>query len=268
MTQKILVTSPRVTPDSIALMQAAKDSGQQALRLPTFHPTESIENERIAVYGESLFAIILTTKLDHVILEPTQDWLPSLPQEYTQRKVQKTSIGMARQYDKPQFVKNADGMKAFEAQVYATGHELPSSEYYPDDYEVLVSEPVEWAAEYRCFICERELVTLSVYLRHGELAKSSDDLWLVDPDEQADARRFCETLLQDDLVDIPSACVIDVGLIVGRGWAVVEPNPAYGSGIYGCDPQKVLDVVNRCTLHVSEVSDTDRPWITQYEVEG
>lgn len=29
----------------------------------------------------------------------------------------------------------------------------------------------------------------------------------------------------------------------GRGWAVVEQNAAWGSGIYGCDPEEVLEVL-------------------------
>ena len=268
MINKILVTSPRVTADSTVLMQAAKDLGQRALRLPSFHPTEELEKANIAVYGESLFAIILTTKLDHAIIEPTQDWLPMLPQKYSKRTVLKSTIGAARQYTQPQFVKNADGMKAFEAQIYKTGSDLPSSEYYPDEYEVLVSEPVNWVVEYRCFIRERELLTLSVYLRNGELAKSADGVWLGDVEEEAEARHFCQMLLQDEMVSIAPTCVIDIGFIEERGWAVVEANPAYGSGIYGCDPYQVLEVVNRTTLRSDEVSDIDRAWIVKYEVES
>jgi hypothetical protein len=265
--QKTLVTSPRVTPDAIALMQAAKTSGQPTIQLQTFRPTDELQGMPIAVYGESLFAIILTSKLNHVVLEPTSDWLCRLPHQYSQRTVIKTTIGEARRYDQPCFVKNADGMKAFEAQVYDTGKDLPSTDYYPDDYEVLVSEPVNWEIEYRCFIRERKLITLSVYFRHGELAKSPDGVWLEDMDETAEASHFCQTLLQDDTVAMPPACVIDIGRITGRGWAVIEANPAYGSGIYGCDPLKVLDVVNRATIQSSNITQMDAPWITAYEVE-
>lgn len=45
------------------------------------------------------------------------------------------------------------------------------------------------------------------------------------------------------ILDLPRAAVIDVGVIAGRGWAVVEQNAAWGSGIYGCDPQQVLEVL-------------------------
>ncbi len=268
MEAKFLVTSPRITPDAAALMQAARDMGQQAIQLPTFRPTPALEGVSIAVYGEPLFAMILTASLDHVVLAPSADWLTSLPERYTRRKLLSTTMGAARGYDQPRFVKTLDNLKGFDARVYESGRALPSRDFYPDDYAVLVSEPVHWAVEYRCFVLERELVALSVYLRDGLLAKSASGEWLRDAGEEAEAEAFCTMLLRDSAVPIPPACVIDVGVIAGRGWAVIEANPAYGSGIYGCDPRAVLTVVNRATLRASEVGDADRPWVTVYEVEG
>jgi ATP-grasp domain, R2K clade family 2 len=61
-------------------------------------------------------------------------------------------------------------------------------------------------------------------------------------------RAFVETILADDRIEIPAATVIDVGIIRGRGWAVVEQNAAWGSGLYGCDPLKVLEVLRSATV--------------------
>lgn len=268
MTRKTLITSPRITPDANALMQAAKEVGQPTIRLSSFRPTPEVENIPIAIYGESLFAIILSSALNHRIIEPTLDWLTNLPQHYTQREIIHMTMGEARQIQTPRFVKNSDGMKAFEAKVYASGDDLPSSEFYPDDYEVLVSEPVHWEVEYRCFIMEHSIKTMAIYLKDGELAKSTEGEWLHDEIESAEAKAFCETLLADDSAPIPPACVIDVGRIHGRGWAVVEANPAYGSGIYGCDPRKALEVVNRTTIHADGIQVIDEKWITHYEVDN
>lgn len=267
MTTKILLTSPRITPDSTILMQAASEVGQTTIRLPSFRPTAEIENKPIAVYGESLFAIIITTALGYRVIEPTADWLPNLPKQYTQRDIELTAMDIARQFTKPYFVKNADGMKAFEAKVYSSGTALPSPDYYDDDYALLVSEPVEWEVEYRCFVMEREVRTLSIYLRDGELAKLPDGTWQQNDEEMAEAKQFCEQLLLGTNVPIPPAVVIDVGRIAGRGWAVIEANPAYGAGIYGCDPKQVLQVVNRCTMAENDVSEDDKMWVVDYEVE-
>ncbi len=44
-------------------------------------------------------------------------------------------------------------------------------------------------------------------------------------------------------MDLPRAVVVDVGLIAGRGWAVIEFNAAWGAGLNGCDPEKVLPAI-------------------------
>jgi hypothetical protein len=48
-------------------------------------------------------------------------------------------------------------------------------------------------------------------------------------------------------VELPTAVVIDAGVIADRGPAVVEANQASGAGIYGCDPRDVLEAVRAAT---------------------
>ena len=52
-------------------------------------------------------------------------------------------------------------------------------------------------------------------------------------------------MLVDDLVEVPEAIVIDVGVLADRGWAVIESNAALSSGIYGYDAGKVLPLLLR-----------------------
>jgi hypothetical protein len=44
---------------------------------------------------------------------------------------------------------------------------------------------------------------------------------------------------------VAEAVVMDVGYIEGRGWAVVEFNPAWCSTLYGCRPADALPVLRR-----------------------
>ena len=48
---------------------------------------------------------------------------------------------------------------------------------------------------------------------------------------------------------------LHVGVIAGRGWAVIEQNSAWGSGIYGCDPEQVLQVLRFAAVR-AELSKT------------
>ena len=119
---------------------------------------------------------------------------------------------------------------------------------YADESPVLVQEVVTWEKEFRCFVLDRQLRTLSVYLRNGELQRAND--FAATDDELAEVTAFVNTVLADERVDLPRTAVLDVGVIAGRGWAVVEQNAAWGSGLYGCDPAEVLEVLRHAAVPV------------------
>jgi len=80
---------------------------------------------------------------------------------------------------------------------------------------------------------------------------------------------FVESLLADPAVRLPAAVVVDVGHIAGRGWAVVEANAAWGSGIYGCDAVRILPVLARASRPFNAIPPEDKEWIRrQYVVEA
>jgi hypothetical protein len=119
------------------------------------------------------------------------------------------------------------------------GSELP--EGYPDETPVLVSSVVKWSVEFRCFLLDREVKTFSAYLRNGELQRDAG--YPHSDAEEVEMLAFMSRLRADARVRLPRAAVVDVGVIEGRGWAVIEQNAAWGSGIYGCDPERVLEVL-------------------------
>ena len=130
--------------------------------------------------------------------------------------------------------------KSFPGRIY-DGRDLPTE--FPDDMPVLVAEVVDWAKEFRCFILDRRLRTFSIYLRDGELQTQNN--FACTNDEETQLLNFLEILLTDERVELSRTAVLDVGVIVNRGWAVVEQNAAWGSGLYGCDPIEVLEVMRQ-----------------------
>lgn len=244
----VLVLSPRYTPDSNQLWQAALRANWSTARLQSHRVPEWLKSEaKIVLYGEGLFVAVVAEQLGITLLSSPPEWLPQLPTAYLLRQVTLITLGEARSVNKPTFIKPAAD-KAFDARIYQTGSELPSSEYLDDATAVLVSEPVEWDVEFRFFIADRKILTYSPYSRAGNLIVNEDDEWLASADEIENAIHFVEQLLQDMTIAIPPALVLDVGKIVNRGWAVVETNPAWASGIYGCDPDKVLEVLAKSCL--------------------
>lgn len=255
-----LVLPPRYTPDTIALSRAAASFGWQVERLSSWRVPQWLTGQDIVLYGEPLFAAVVAEPLGISLLEPPFGWLTSLPAEYRQRHVELMTLGEARRQTAPRFIKPADD-KCFVARVYESGELLPGPEVLPDGTPVLVAEPVRWEIEFRCFVLHNRVLTQSLYLRAGQLVETAEGEWPASDAETNAAAAFCEQVLRDERVAAPPACVVDVGIIEGRGWSIVEANAAWGSGIYGCDPKQVLEVLRRASVKSPQLMDEDRRWI-------
>ncbi len=243
MTVPTLILTPRFTEDSQALWRAAGRLGWGVERLATWRiPDDLRAVAEPVLYLEALFGPTLAEQLGLRLLEPAVDWLPRLPEEYRKRGVTMMTLAEARLLPAPAFVKPPND-KSFPARVY-TGAELPHG--YDDDMPVLVAEIVTWEREFRVFTLDRQVRTLSVYLRDGELQRDAE--FAATDAELAEVRDFVETVLADGRVDLPRTAVLDVGVIAGRGWAVVEQNAAWGSGLYGCNPVEVLEILRHAAV--------------------
>lgn len=250
----VLVLPPRYSEDSISLSQAALSIGWHVERLTSWRAPEWLQARDVVLYAEPLFAEVVKKPLGIALLEPRLDWLPSLPSQYLQRSVQLTTLGQARSVSSSAFIKPADD-KCFTAGIYASGAELPFPEGLEEETPVYVAEPVQWLIEHRCFVLNRCPVTSSVYMKNGIFTLSQTE------PEREEALAFARSVLDDEAIPFPPAVVLDVGQIKGKGWAIVECNAAWGSGIYGCDPVAILPILRRCCVKIDKVTDPDREWI-------
>lgn len=242
-----LILTPRFTDDSQALWKAAAQLGWSVERLGSWRVPDHFRSlDDIALYVEALFAQTMADQLGLELLSPPEDWLVRLPFEYKRRDIRLTTLGEARKLETAAFVKPPND-KSFPANVYESGS-LPIE--YDDNMSVLVSDIVSWEAEFRCFVLDRSLVTYSIYARNGDLQRATQ--FQSEMAEDRELEDFMARLLVDSRVDLPDATVIDVGYIQGAGWACVEQNAAWGAGIYGCDPIKVLEVVRRAVVKTTE----------------
>lgn len=239
-----LILPPRHTEDTVALWRAALASGWSTERLASFRAELSVglAPSDCAIYGEPFFASTIAAKLGISLLTPPDDWLTSLPFEFLNRRVRHMSLGEARLQKLPAFIKPADE-KCFSAAVYTSVDDLPVPGELDDSVPCLVSDPVVWESEFRCFVLDGHVVTASVYSRFGKLAQSADGDWIADDGEIAQVISLTERVAGFSGNVLPRSVVIDVGWISGAGWSIVEANAAWGSGIYGCDPGDVLRAV-------------------------
>jgi ATP-grasp domain, R2K clade family 2 len=238
-----LILTPRYSEDAQSLWRAATKIGWNVERLLNWRLSEELKLVVDPVlYVEALMSESIAEQLGLRLLESDSNWLPTVPEEYRKRWIYLSTLGEVRRSQITAFIKPPND-KSFPAKIYDNSN-LPTD--YPDETLVLVAEIVQWEKEFRCFILNRTLQTFSIYLRDGEL--QSKHGFIHTAEEDREIRDFIETILSDELIEMPQATVIDVGVIYGRGWAIVEQNAAWGSGLYGCDPMRVLEVLRYASI--------------------
>ena len=255
-----LVLSHRYSPDSNALFAAALAAGWDVERLRSFRCPEGLASRDPVFYGETILADAIAGDLGIMLLEPTDSFLPRLPQHHRRREVRLTTLADALTIRESAFVKPTDE-KCFPARVYADGTAIQPDPVLPPDLPVLVSEPVVFEVEFRFFVLERQVAALSPYIRGGEIARNAAGDWEAEPAEVEAATASILAMLGDTEVDLPPAVVVDVGRMSGRGWGVVEANAAWASGLCGCDPARVLPVLRRAAVARSMMSEADSRWV-------
>jgi hypothetical protein len=234
-----LLLTPRQTEDAQELWRGCVRLGWGVERIHGWKVPEVLPEDAFE-YGEPLLATHVATTLGLELIEPSIDWLPALPERWRKRSVELATMEKARCLTEPRFVKSAAG-KEFDARIYNSGSELPKGQLIDDSLPVLIQEIVRWDVEYRCFISNRCVRSASSYWRDGKDPRSETGVW--SSEELPQAVEFCSALLADLEVNVSTACVIDIGFIRERGWAVIECNAAWSSGLYGCDGAAVLPVL-------------------------
>jgi hypothetical protein len=260
-----LVLSPRYTSDARALHAAATaDANWKVERLGSWRVPDRLQQKDVALYGEATFVEVIASRLGLALLDAPFDWLLHLPERYRQRTMKLSTASEARSFTHPAFIKPADGRKSFESKIYPSGEYLPSLEALPNDTAIMVVEPVLWEIEFRCFVLERRVTTLSPYLRRGNLVLNDERIWEASEEEFAQARALMDQLLSDQEVRLPPAIVVDVGKLrhpdETESWAVIEANACWGAGIYGCDPASVLPVLERACIRREKLQPGDAEW--------
>ncbi|TXS26498.1 DUF4343 domain-containing protein [Streptomyces sp. adm13(2018)] len=211
-------------------------------------------------YGGPTAGARMAARLGFALLEPTDEWLSELPEEFTGREVRTATVLDAWALDRPAFVKPPRD-KSFPADVYPDGSRLPAD--LDPATPVLLSDVVTFAAEYRLFLLDGRIAAGSRYAVFGRL----DPLPLDRHGHLAgEIAEFVDRLVAAAGPSLPSAVVVDVGQLLdpyrpGHRWAVVEANMAWFSHAYAAEPAPVLDVVLRAAGPRELVSPADLTFV-------
>jgi hypothetical protein len=225
-----LLLPPRLTTSAQALRDAAHRRGLPTVQLPSFAVPADSRAEHL--HAGPSFADIVAPALDIALLQAPEDWLARLPRKYTGREITFGPIREAYSLRRPAFIKSPND-KQIPALIYTDGSRLPGPDAVDPHTPVLISDVVEFAAEYRLYLLDGEVHTGSQYAQQGRLSLGPLN---------KDAAAFGAELLAECGDTLPSAIVMDVGTADGT-WLVIEANAAWASGMYAADPQRALDVV-------------------------
>ncbi|MEJ5104769.1 ATP-grasp domain-containing protein [Chryseobacterium sp. MYb328] len=239
--KNIIALSPMYTEDSNNLKKASLNSPYELSRFNAkWNVPEEFRTDVIAVYGEDIYSEIVAEQCNLILTKPKDNWLSEISEEFTHRKITYGQLGDFLQ-ERDIFIKCSD-FKSFKAGVYHNLTDIKGFDTVDLNSNVFTSEIVEWELEVRCFVFNNEIKTYSSYWRNN-----SFDTNPLSETEEHDMFEFFNRFIQKYSSTLPNAIVLDFGIIKGKGWALIEANPAWCSGLYACDAEKALEVVvNSC----------------------
>lgn len=221
-----LLISDKPDPERDALAESFARRGGEVHRLGRFWDPPSFAPETVRVYGADSFCLVLQQKLGFALCSPADDLLLRVPPRFLQRRLGRHTLAEAQAALLPAFVKPVTP-KQFRGAVYTSADDLAAEcRGLPDDTAVFVAETVTLTAEVRSFVLDGLVLDAALYEGTAPVAA---------------AVAFIAESIRE--IALPRAVVVDVGFIPGRGWAVVEFNAAWGAGLNGCDPEKVLPAI-------------------------
>lgn len=196
------------------------------LKLGKFwQPPMHLASPYTRVYGPEMFCLVLQQKLGLSLMSPSEHILLNAPNALVQRTIRLVDVEHANALSFPCFVKSLIP-KQIESRVYDAWSALNKAcQGLEPSTQLVVSNVVTWRNEFRAFVLDGRVLDCQPYEGDGDAQE---------------AARFVSRALKE--IDTPRAVVVDVGALP-NGFALIECNAAWGAGLNGCQPDKVLPAI-------------------------
>lgn len=209
-----------------AVGRAFERCGGAVHRIGRFWDPPTFEPSSVRVYGGVAFCLVLQHKLGLTLCSPSDELLLMVPPKFMNRQIDRRTLSEIPSLSFPSFIKPVIP-KQFRGAVYESSEAVAAEcRGLPPETAVFVSEPVNFTAEIRTFLLDGVVLDAAVYEGASEATGTIEFVGAL--------ARSCRS---------HAPIVVDVGYIDGRGWVVIEFNPAWGAGLNGCDPDKVLPAI-------------------------
>ena len=218
-----------------AVAAAWENAGGSVIRVDKFWEPPGIDNRSIKLYGDSVFCLVLEEKLGLILVSPDDYVLEKLDSKWLKRKINIIRLDEINESAFPVLAK-ALIPKQFRSGVYnSAGDLMHECRGLSEETEILISEIVLFECDIRCFILNGQIMAIGLYEGNADVNS---------------AKQFADRFISDTRNKqlLTNTYVLDIGYIQERGWAVIEINPSWGSGLNGCVPEEVIRCIYYATL--------------------
>ncbi|AKJ00476.1 ATP-grasp domain-containing protein [Archangium gephyra] len=225
-----LLIPEKVDPERDAVARAWQAGGGSVLRIGRFWSPPEVDHQRVRLYGNDTFCLVLAQKLGLELVSPPDDLLLTVDPAWLQRELHGSTLARVAHESFPRFIKPLIP-KQFRARVYRGPAELEEEcRGLTADTVVQSAEIVDIQAEARAFVLDQQVRTCAIYEGEGSTLE---------------AEAFLEAFARAN--PLPRTCVLDAALIRGRGWTLLEANASWGAGLNGCDPTRAIACIAEAT---------------------
>ena len=194
---------------------------------------EELVNQKIAIYGNQAFALVVAQIYDVELLSPDDSLIARLENKWTKRTIQLKQLGQLADSDFPTFIKPVIP-KMFIAGVFNAPEEFKSTiEGLQETEEVLISTIIDQIqAEARCYVKDGLVLDIALY-------EGSADL--------KGGKEFVTDFMIYNRPHLPEVVVVDIAYSEQTGWFILEFNACWGAGLNNCNADKVIDCIMEAT---------------------
>ncbi len=196
---------------------------------------EELAKQRIAVYGNQTFSLILAQIYDVMLLSPDDTLIARLENKWIKRNIEVKKIGQVKENDFPVFIKPVIP-KIFLAGIFPDLVAFNAvTTGLADTEEILVSNIIDdIQAEARSFVMNGTIKDIALYEGRADLESGKD---------------FLSDFIDHNKEALPEVVVIDIAFSPNAGWFVLEFNACWGAGLNNCRAENVIDCIIAATVN-------------------
>ena len=234
MKNELLLIPDKADIERDAIAETWRNNDGEVMRIGKFWERPNIKTQRITIYGNDTFSLVLAQVLDVNLIQPKDEIISQIDIKWTKRKIQIVEISVVQPTYFPTFIKPVKP-KTFKAKVYNEYDEfLKETEGILPKEQIIHSNIIPINAEARAFILNNQILDIALYEGTAKLTE---------------AKQFLNEFLANSPENLPKSYVVDLGFNKQDNWFLLEFNSSWGAGLNSCNPDKVIKGIREATIN-------------------